>query len=178
MGLFRASWPAADLAWQLLWANVTFRFATASWYVTEMGLGSWTTTELRRALQAAVPHLSPRNLANGIMELVGLLERTPIGSVWGQGQVSATRPRRVVRRGLASPSPTALAHAMRLAFMMEGRGMLSLDESTQWPWVVYGCDRDDALALLSGRREGWIRFDEDTVHCCIPLEALAYVRLF
>jgi hypothetical protein len=178
MRLFRASWPTADLAWQLLWANVTFRFATASWYVTEMGLATWTTTELRRALEGEAPHLSPRTVTNGIMELVGLRERTPVGALWGQGLVSAERPRRVTRRGLASPLPLALAHAMRLAFVCGRRTVLQLDESIQWPWVVYGCDRDDALALLGAQREGWLRIDEDAVRCCIPLEALAHVRLF
>jgi len=176
--LFRASWPEADRAWQVLWAYVTFRFATAAWYVTEMGLGSWTTTELRRALEAEVPHLAPRTVTNGILELVGLLQRTPVGAVGGQGLVSPTRPRGVTRHGLASPSSTALAHAMRLLFLGERRSTLGLGEALQWPWAVYGCDREDALALLSARRERWLRLDMDAIHCCIPAEALANVCLF
>lgn len=176
--LFRESWPEAEVAWQILWANVTFRFATAQWFVTDLGLGTWTTRELRLALGRHVLHLSSRTVSNGITELVGLLERTPVGTVWGQGEVSPGRPRRVTRRGLASPSPTALAHAMRLLFMGERRDSLRLSEPVLWPWVVYGCERDEALVLLCSQRHAWLRIDEDSVHCCISREALANVRLF
>ena len=58
--LLRRTWPESLLAWQLLWANVVFGFPTASWYVIRVGLGEWTTNELRRRLQEAIPRLAAR----------------------------------------------------------------------------------------------------------------------
>lgn len=175
--LFRALGPQADLAWQILWANLTFRFPTAGWYVSEMGIGSWSTRQLRQALGRAVPRLSPRTVNNAIMELVGTLERTPLGSSLGQGAVTADRPRWVHRVGLGSPAPRALAHALRLAFLAERRATLHLDEAIRWPWIVFGCDAGEALGLLHALGERWMQINEDSIHCSIPLEALEHVPL-
>ncbi len=175
--LFRGDPQDVALAWQLLWANVTSSFPTAGWYVYEMGIGSWSTPDLDQALARSIPRLSGHTVNNAIMELVGTLERTPIGTSLGQGIVTPGRPRRVKRVGLASPAPLALAYALRLAFLAEHRTVLHLDEGILWPWTVYGCELGEALSLLHARGERWARFEEDAIHCCIPLEALEHVSL-
>jgi hypothetical protein len=176
--LFKETRSAYRLGWQIVWTNVVFRFATARWYVSEMGKGSWDTRALRTALGRAVPRLASRTAGNAILELVGTLERTPIGEDLGQGIVHPGRPRRVVRVGLASPAPQALAHAFRLLFLSEQRDVLRFDEGILWPWTVFGCDRAEALALLRAQGLNWLKFSDESAECSIPLEVLQDVALF
>jgi hypothetical protein len=113
--------PSPLWAWQLLWVNLVFNWPAARWYVLEMGRGEWTATELRAALQATVPRLAVRTVSNAILELVGLLERTPIGGELGQGEVRPGRPRRVRREGLPGPATSAMLYAAQRLFLSIGR---------------------------------------------------------
>jgi len=38
------------LPWEFLWAEAAVRWPTASWFVRELGIGSWTTMELEEKL--------------------------------------------------------------------------------------------------------------------------------
>jgi hypothetical protein len=77
--------------------------------VTELGLDSWTVRELASLLQQVMPNLAFRTIYNAVLELVGLLERTPVGRELGQGVVSPGQPRTVQRVGYPSSSWEAVA---------------------------------------------------------------------
>lgn len=176
--LFLDTWPSALLAWQILWTNCVSAFDTATWYVHEMGLGSWESTFLAACLARRVSSIAPRTAYDAILELVGLLERTPVGTELGQGIVEATRPRRVRRVGLAEPHPAALAHAARLLFLKEDRCRLGLEEDLLWPWTVFGCTADSALVTLASASLPWLRVQDGALLCTAALEVLDGMALF
>ncbi len=176
--LLEATWPEASLAWQLLWVNVTFAFPTARWYVLHMGLGEWDTRQLRASLHSSVPRLSAHTVSNAILELVGLLERTPVGQECGQGQVSAGRPRCVRREGLRDIATPALLYATQQLLLAEGRSDLSFDSDLLWPWALFGCPAEMALVQLMAADAPWLTLDGHGLHCLITLEELRHVALF
>lgn len=176
--LFRNTWPAEALAWQLLWVNVVFAFPTATWYALVAGTGQWTTVQLSSMLCQAVPRLAPRTAHNGILELVGLLERTPVGRALRQGDVQSSRPRSVRRDGLKNPSRTALLYAAQQILLRERKRDLPLCEDVLWPWVVFGCSLYDVVPQLVASEAHWLRLDGATMRAEIPLEALRDVALF
>ena len=139
--LFRQNGLEDTLSWEVLWINVVFNFPTAAWYVGKLGLGEWTTRELEDLLSQYIPRLAPRTARNAIMELVGLLERTPIGKELNQGIVLLSRPRCIKRTGYPFPSPETIFYATCRLFVKEQRENLRFDEEILWPWVVLGCDR-------------------------------------
>lgn len=147
--------------WELLWVNVVFAFPTARWYA-HLGLGAWTTTELKSLLRQAVPRLAERTAANAIMELAGLLERTPVGSELGQGQVSGERPRRLVRRG-GQPGDAALIHALGRLYLQQDRTRFPWAADLTWPWVVFGCSRQFILERLTVLDQDYFEIDEHGV---------------
>ena len=108
--LMRTAGLANLVNWERLWANVCLAFPTAWWYIRELGLGAWSVRELTTRLQSHTG-LTERTCYDAICELVGLLERTPIGLELGQGGVSRDRPRLVRRTGLAQPGPEAILFA-------------------------------------------------------------------
>jgi len=132
----------------MLWVNVVFNFPTARWYVTELGLDSWTVRELASLLQQVMPNLAFRTIYNAMLELVGLLGRTPVGRELGQGVVSLGQPRTVQRVGHPSPSREAVAFALQRLFREEGRAELGLEEGLLWPWIIFGCPRQVILSQL------------------------------
>ncbi|RJX19216.1 MAG: hypothetical protein C4570_05555 [Ammonifex sp.] len=144
--------------WELLWVNVVFTFPTARWYV-HLGQGKWATTELKSLLRTAVPRLAERTASNAIMELAGLLERTPVGNELGQGQVTAGRPRRLVRRG-GEPCDAAIVHALGRLFIKQSRTNLSWDDDLVWPWVVFGCSRQFILERLTIIDQNYFNINE------------------
>lgn len=146
--IFRREGLDASLPWELLWVNVVFSFPTAAWYVKKFGLGEWTTTEIKSILCSDVPQMASRTAQNGVMELVGLLERTPVGGMLGQGEVMPSRPRRVRRAGWGFPSREAVFHATRRLFARERKERLALEENVLWPWTAFGCDRKYVLQEL------------------------------
>jgi len=146
--LFRERGMEEPLPWEILWVNVVFNFPTARWYVEDLAVGEWATTEIRRRLQVAVPRLAERTATNAVMELVGLLERTPVGSELCQGVVRPTRPRRVTRSGLESPSARALLYATWRLFQEKETNRLDLNEDLLWPWVVFGCEMGTVVRAL------------------------------
>lgn len=150
--------------WQLLWVNVVFNFPTARWYV-HLGKSEWTTTELKSQLQATVPRLSERTASNAIMELVGLLERTPVGDELGQGQVTGERPRCVVRRG-AEPCDAAVVFTLGWLYLSQGQTRLLWDDDLTWPWVVFGCSRQFILERLTIIVQDYFEIDEQGVTFC------------
>jgi len=146
--LFRAQGLEAMLPWELVWVNVVFNFPTAAWYVTGPGPGEWTTGELIELLLRDVPRLAKRTACNAVMELVGLLERTPVGRRFNQGAVLPGRPRRVQRLGHNYPAAAAIIYATCRLFARERRERLGLGEDVLWPWTVFGCQRDYALQKI------------------------------
>lgn len=164
--------------WQLAWGNAVFTFAPAAFWVQSASGVVVTTTQLRSALKAAYPDRSIATLGDGVSELVGLLERTPIGAELGQGLVSPTRPRTVRRVGLADPHPAALAHAMRRLFQRERCPQLPLHRDLLWPWVVFGCDPQETLLRLTAAGHGWLAIDSDRARLLIPWEELYELALF
>jgi hypothetical protein len=140
--------------WELIWVNMVFNWPTAAWYVKEMRKGRWTTRELADSLQNSAGRLAPRTSSNAIQELAGLLQYTPAGSVLGQGEVTDTRPRMVERKGCPSPSEEAVRYALSRLFAAERRSNLRFDENLLWPWVVFGCSRQEALELLGAKEAG------------------------
>lgn len=153
--LFRENGLEHPLCWQLLWVEVVFHFAVAEWYVRELGLGLWTTTEMKQRLHQDCPRLSPRTLNNAVIELASLLERTPVGKALGQGDVSSSRPRRIARKGLPFPSHEALFHAMCHIYQREQRQSLDLTDNLLWPWTVFGCESHFVIQEISLSFPGW-----------------------
>lgn len=159
------------LSWELLWVNVVFNFPTAGWYVQMLGLGEWTTAEIKNLLHLQVPWLATRTVGVAVLELVGLLERTPVGREIKQGEVSSSRPRRVQRRGHAYPSVEALCFAACRLFEREKRERLRLEENLLWPWVVFGCARKYVLGRLLTQGQKWFEVtDEYLIAKYIPEE--------
>jgi hypothetical protein len=166
------------LGWQLAWANCVFSFIPAAFYVN-LPVGIMQTSKsIRAALETEYPDRACRTLADGALELVGLLECTPIGTELGQGIVSPTRPRTVRRVGLADPHPAALAHAMRRLFMREQRRELPIDEALLWPWIVFGCDSEEALLRMQAGQGHWLQVGPASVNLLAPWEELHDLALF
>lgn len=177
--MFRATWPDAMVAWQLLWVNTAFRFATAAWYAQTVGPGErWTVNDMVARLADDIRAITLRSARDAVYELVGLLEHTPVGSQLGQGRVLPSRPRTVHRSGLAEPEEVALAYAAQQLFLRETRACLRLAEPLLWPWVVFGCSLDDVFPRLASSNVGWLRLDETAMWLDIPLEALRHEVLF
>jgi len=148
--------------WELLWANVVFSFATACWYA-HRGTGTWTTSELRAMLQKSVPRLAEYTISNSVMELAGLLERTPVGTGLGQGEVNRERPRRITRSG-RQPGDVAILHCLRQLCLQQHRCRLEWSSSLTWPWIVFGCSRQFVLERLTGLdRDGFLEVDQQGV---------------
>ena len=170
--LFMQQGTAATELWQLAWVNAVFNWPTARWYVY-LGNGEWTIKELRTILKSTMPRLSERTLDNAVLELVGTLERTPIGDELGQGLVTPTRPRRVTRRG-AVPTNAAIVHSIGRLYLQQKRARLLWAEELTWPWVIFGCSPDlildrllhlegpyfsldeHGVSILAEDREGWL----------------------
>ena len=144
--------------WELLWVNVVFNFPTARWYVT-LQENKWSTTDLRALLHLSVPRLGKWTISNAIMELAGLLERTPVGTELGQGQVSKDRPRQIVRTG-NKPCDAAIVHSMLRLFDKGGCHHLQWNSDLIWPWVVFGCERDFVWQRLTSTKLDYFSIDE------------------
>lgn len=158
---FAAKGTAYRPLWEVLWVNVVFAFPTARWFVY-LGRGEWTTTELKSLLQATVPRLAERTVSNAIMELAGLLERTPVGDQLGQGHVTGGRPRRLVRRGV-EPCDAALVHTLGRLYLQQGQTKLPWDCDLVWPWVIFGCSRKFVLERLIIMDQNHLDIDEQGV---------------
>jgi len=176
--LFRESSADCVLPWEILWVNVSFRFPTAEWFVREMGSGEWSTSELRAHLCRAMPRLSVRTVSNAIMELVGLLERTPVGEKLKQGKVIPSRPRLVIREGLKRPDSRALLYAARELYALEGQTTLSFAEQHLWPWTIFGCTLEDVFIDLEIDGRPWIALEEDHLRYKLPLEDWRNAEIF
>ena len=141
-------------AWEILWTNVVFNFATAHWYVLRMGLGRWTTSELHQRLRADFPHCAPRTLRNGLTELVGLLERTPVGKNLHQGEVTRQGRVRVVhRRPYPFVSLEAAIWSTQRLFKEHQRTHFSLNEEVLFPWTIFGAHVKEFYLELLGQGE-------------------------
>jgi hypothetical protein len=147
--------------WELLWINVVFNFPTACWYTT-LEEYEWTTTSLRALLHTVVPRLGKWTISNAIMELAGLLERTPVGTELGQGQVFKERPRRIVRTG-HKPSDTAIRYSLCRLFHKEKQQRLEWNSVLTWPWVVFGCRRSFIWNRLTTTNHEYFSIDENGI---------------
>lgn len=134
---FRSAGTTSLLLWELLWVNIVFSFNTAAWFVYQ-GSGVHTSSELCSKLSADLPHFLPRSIHSGILELVGLLEFTPIGTQLEQGRVTRKGKRTVERHGLNSPSSEALSLSLELLFQRERTNSLETHKKLLFPWVVFG----------------------------------------
>jgi hypothetical protein len=171
--LMRSRGTGSQVLWALVWANVCLAFPTARWYVTELGLGEWPIDGLTESL-CLYCGLAKRTCYDAIMELVGLLERTPIGKELKQGEVIRAYPRLVRRIGLADPGPEAILYAAGALFARERRCRLELQEPLPWPWIVFGCRPEEALATLSAYGSGWFEVRPHSLELLGPMEGLPY----
>ncbi len=160
---WRISRGPALLGWELAWVNAVFSFHPSWHYVRLTRDADMTASMFAHQQTAMFPRRSTRTIWDGVLELIGTLERTPIGTELGQGIVSATRPRRVRRVGLADPRAESLGHAMRRLFQHERRWELRLEEDLVWPWVVFGCDAEEALLGLGSAQQHWLQVGADSV---------------
>ncbi|MGD9819593.1 MAG: hypothetical protein AB7V04_12975 [Desulfomonilaceae bacterium] len=151
--------------WQIMWINIVLQFATAWWFVSILGKGSWSSSELKRLLPNHACYLAPRSASNAIMELLGLFERSPIGQELGQGVVSGHSPRSVKRIGLSTPSSAASNYSAFQLFLMTGSVKLSFDNHIPWPWVVFGCDKDYVISQIITNKCDWIEITSDEIVC-------------
>ncbi len=120
--------------------------------------------ELTSALQKEVPRLAPRTAYNAILELVGLLERTPVGKALGQGIVEPGRPRRVTRVGYPNPDWQAVSWALERLCQEEGRQVLGMEEDLLWPWVIFGCQQHVIIRQLLLHPDGpWRLTDKQLI---------------
>ena len=103
-----------------------------------MGCGSWTIGKLLEKFQEDNPHYRKRTLQNALQELVGFLERTPVGEKLAQGKVVRMKRGRVVtREGLSCPSLSAVKLALERLKTEEKRDSFDLNEKILFPWVVF-----------------------------------------
>ena len=151
--------------WELLWVNVVFSFPTARWYA-HLGLGTWSTTELKAMLEQSVPRLAERTVINAIMELAGLLERTPVGRELGQGYVSGDKPRRISRIG-REPNDSAIIHSFGKLYLQQDRTRLLWSDDVTWPWVVFGCNRNCVLGRLTNMDHDHFKIDDKGITICL-----------
>lgn len=147
--MFRQEGIDSLKAWEILWVNTVFSFPTARWYVSTFHRGKWTMGELQRKLQSSLPRLSPRTIYNSLLELVGLLERTPIGRELGQGEVEGQKARVITRRGLDYPSWPAIKRALQLLRKETGSRSIPANNSLLLPWVVFGSDKQCIIRIMA-----------------------------
>jgi hypothetical protein len=162
--MFQEKGTEYQIAWEILWVNVVFNWPTARWYISHVDKGSWTTAELGNMLYKAAPQLAERTVQDAILELVGLLQQTPVGFELGQGEVSLSRPRKIQRKGLLQPSWKAMCHAFSRLFQEEGRKQLGLNENLLWPWLVFGCSRDQVIKDILIAEDGKITLDDKNIY--------------
>lgn len=161
--LFRKNGPHSLLAWELVWINTAFSFATARWFVTTVGTSPVTSAELKEMLCADYPMVSRRTVANGILELVGLLANTPIGNDLKQGQVLGKKNRTIIRSGLEFPSAVATLYALHRLFVINKQDSLCLHDEMLWPWIIFGCSKDYVLGQLIFRAQEWLVVTVDKI---------------
>ncbi len=160
--LFRQRGTDCILLWELLWVKMVFNFPTARWYA-HLGIGSWTTTELKKLLRLAIPRLKERTFSSAINELAGLCERTPLGEKLGQGEVVYYKGiRRLFRRGF-EPGEEAIMLAVVHLFHEEKRKKLFFASDLTWPWVVFGCRREAVLGRLLCIKQNLFYITEDGI---------------
>lgn len=152
------------VAWKTLWVNVVFNFATARWYVLKMGCGSWAVSELVTRLVSDFPTRARRTLQNGIQELVGLLEHTPVGTELNQGRVERKgRWRTVSRKPYPYPSLEAVKRASHLLLAEEGRRIFQLGEEVPFPWVIFGAEVKEFYRGVLAQGEPPFSIEKETV---------------
>ncbi|MHB0858797.1 MAG: hypothetical protein ACYC5M_14670 [Anaerolineae bacterium] len=166
------------LGWELAWVNAVFSFWPAWYYAMHPGHSETTTKHLVDHLAGMPPDCSVRTIWDGALELIGTLERTPIGLELGQGIVSPSRPRTVRRIGLSDPHSEAIGHAMRRLFQRERSSELRYEEELMWPWVVFGCDRDEAILSLTSVQHDWLDMRTDSARLLKSREELDGLALF
>lgn len=136
-------------SWEKFWVNVTFNFATAKWYVQRIRGHSYTTSQLVVMLSEDCSHLALRTVKDAIQELVGLLEKTPIGNELGQGVVEKLRPRKITRRGLSFPTNDGIMHNLNMLFRERKERKLYINAPFLWPWTVFACDKVEILHRIT-----------------------------
>lgn len=150
--------------WMFFWVNVVFGFATAEWYVCRVSSGTWSTSMLSNALSSDIGYISRRTACDAIMELVGLLQRTPIGCELGQGTVdTGAHPRLVSRKGMPSLPTDVVRHCLDNLFRREGRTRIAFSEETLWPWRVFGLSEEKGIEAVMRLRDPGFLIDESGV---------------
>ncbi len=148
-----------------MWFHVVTSFATAWWLVSVMGLGEWSSRDLKKLLAEHAMPLSARSASNAIMELVGLFERSPVGPIIGQGLITGKNPRSVRRIGLVAPSLSSIIYSVFQMVHSLRTDVLRLNDYLPWPWTVYGCEKEYAIGQLIANSFDWLEITSDRIIC-------------
>jgi len=153
--------------WKFLWINVVFNFPTATWYVWRCQNGSWTIRELVSLLHNDVPRLQLRTAKDAVVEIVDLLEKTPVGKKLGQGiVVRGPKSGRLVHRvGLDGEiEDEVIMYCLNRLFEREKTQRLLFSQELLWPWTIFQLPKDQVLASLILSQHAGYEVDEKGVY--------------
>lgn len=153
--------------WKFLWINVVFNFPTATWYVWRCQNGSWTIRELVSLLHNDVPRLQLRTAKDAVVEIVDLLEKTPVGKKLGQGiVVRGPKSGRLVHRvGLNGEiEDEVIMYCLNRLFEREKTQRLLFSQELLWPWTIFQLPKDQVLASLILSQHAGYEVDEKGVY--------------
>ncbi len=143
---------APSAVWGILFINLAHRSGIVRWYVTEVSLGDYTTSDLYQRLSATCG--DNRSSRNGLTALLNLLKTTPLGDVYALGVAHGVGRSSSVRKlGGASISAAVLLYSLyRYA---EERGsydftvtQLVNGEANGGPAKEFGLSREALIARL------------------------------
>lgn len=151
--------------WSLSWANIAYSWPTARLYVLRNYTTPVTTTDMLSDFMGYVGNVAERTIYDGILELFGLLNHTPIGRSLGQGIISPGRPRSLFRAGNPAPPTVGLFQSLVNLFGGQEGDSIKLNQDQLWPWVVFGCDRDYVISQIITNKCDWIEITSDEIVC-------------
>ncbi|MGI6209951.1 MAG: hypothetical protein ACOYEW_17235, partial [Anaerolineae bacterium] len=70
-----------------------------------------------------------------------------------------------------------LLYAAVMLGQRQGRLTLGLDDDLTWPWIIFGCDRDDALITLATLCQPWVTLRDGELRLKPPMEEWIYADL-
>lgn len=151
--------------WSLTWSNIVHSWPVARLYVIRNYRSQMTTKAMVSDFALYVTNVAERTLYDGILELFGLFQNTPIGVSLGQGLVEVGACRTVIRKGDAMPPAASLANAMLNLFIEQGCISLDANQDLVWPWTVYGCEREYAISQLIMNASDWLEISSERIIC-------------
>lgn len=151
--------------WSLTWSNIVHSWPVARLYVSRNYSNQMTTKDMVSDFSLFVNDVTERTLYDGILELFGLFQNTPIGISVGQGLVEVGVRRTVIRKGDGMPPSASLANALINLFMEQGRMSLDTSQDLFWPWIVYGCEKEYAISQLITTGSDWLDINSKQIIC-------------